>query len=116
MCETHRTVFDTVCETTQEVHDVVDDFVTCQTVNKEVCRDVQDGFTTTQQCDQLPQEKCSIVQQTVKKYSPKVQCNKFGREICSAGCAIKEVSKWFKSNYMFTNTHFTRLLQFVRTR
>ena len=90
-CKPHRTVYDTVCETAQEVHDVVDDVVNCRTENVEMCKPVTNGFITEEKCELWPQEKCEVTQQAVKKYSPKVQCKKLPREICSAGCAIKEV-------------------------
>ena len=86
-----RTVYDTVCETAQEVHDVVDDVVNCRTENVEMCKPVTNGFLTEEKCELWPQERCEVTQQAVKKYSPKVQCKKLPREICSAGCAIKEV-------------------------
>ena len=86
-----RTVYDTVCETAQEVHDVVDDVVNCRTENVEMCKPMTNGFITEEKCELWPQEKCEVTQQAVKKYSPKVQCKKLPREICSAGCAIKEV-------------------------
>ena len=85
-----RTVYDTVCETSQEVHEVVDDVVKCRTENVEMCKDVTNGFITENKCELWPQEKCDVTQETVKKYSPKVQCKKVGREICTAGCLIKE--------------------------
>ena len=85
-------MFDTVCETSQEVHDVVDDVVNCRTENVEMCKTVTTGFITEDQCELWPREKCEVTQQTVKKHSPKVQCKKLPREICSAGCAVKEVS------------------------
>ena len=80
-----------MCETAQEVHDVVDDVVNCRTENVEMCKPVTNGFITEEKCELWPQEKCEVTQQAVKKYSPKVQCKKLPREICSAGCAIKEV-------------------------
>ena len=87
-----RTVYDTTCETTQEAHDVVDDVVNCRTENVDICKPVtNNGVITEEKCELWPQEKCEVTQQTVKKYSPKVKCKKILREICSAGCAIKEV-------------------------
>ena len=88
-----RTVYDTVCETAQEVHEVVDDVVNCRTENVEMCKDVTNGFITEKKCELWPQEKCEVTQQAVKKYSPKVQCKKIPREICTAGCVVKEVKE-----------------------
>jgi len=84
------TVYDTVCETSQDVHEVEDDVVNCKTVNKEMCKTVQNGFLAEEKCELWPQEKCEITPQKVTKYSPKVQCKKLPREICTAGCAIEE--------------------------
>ena len=88
-----RTVFDTVCETAQEVHEVVDDVVNCRTENVEMCKDVTNGFITEKKCELWPQEKCKVTQQAVQKYSPKVQCKKIPRDICTAGCAVLEVKE-----------------------
>ena len=46
-----RTVYDTVCETAQEVHEVVDDVVNCRTENVEMCKDVTNGFITEKKCE-----------------------------------------------------------------
>ena len=87
-----RTVFDTVCETTQEVNEVLDDVVRCETVQKQVCKFANDGLRTQQQdCEELPHERCSVSQQPTERQSPRVTCNKIRKEICSDGCAIKEV-------------------------
>ena len=103
-----------MCETAQEVHDVVDDVVNCRTENVEMCKPVTNGFITEDKCELWPQEKCEVTQQAVKKYSPKVQCKKLPREICSAGCAIKEVKLvWLK---ICKISFLTRLLQCVLTR
>ena len=89
------TVYDTVCETSQDVHEVEDDVVNCKTVNKEMCKTVQNGFLEEEKCELWPQEECKITQQNVTKYSPKVQCKKIPREICTAGCAIEEVREGY---------------------
>ena len=89
------TVYDTVCETSQDVHEVEDDVVNCETVNKEMCKTVQNGFLEEEKCELWPQEECKITQQNVTKYSPKVQCKKIPREICTAGCAIEEVREGY---------------------
>ena len=85
-----KTVYDTVCETTQERHDVEDDVVNCKTENKEVCTNVRNGFNEEEKCDVLPQEVCEIAKKAVTKYSPKVECRKLSRKLCTAGCQIKQ--------------------------
>ena len=87
-----RTVFDTVCESSRDVREVLDDVVSCETVQRQVCKTVQNGERTGHDCEWLPHEKCSVGQQSVEKQSPKVQCKQIRREMCSDGCAIKEVS------------------------
>ena len=80
-----------MCETTQEVNAVLDDVVRCETVQKQVCKIVRNGERTQQDCEEFPHEKCSVSQQSVEKQSPKVTCNRIKKEMCSDGCAIKEV-------------------------
>ena len=85
------TVYDTVCETSQEAHDVEDDVVNCKTVNQEMYKIVNNGFLEEEKCGLWPQEQCEVTKQTVSKNSPKVECKKIPREICTAGCAVTEV-------------------------
>ena len=72
---------------------MVDDVVNCRTENVEMCKDVTNGFITEKKCELWPQEKCKVTQQAVQKYSPKVQCKKIPRDICTAGCAVLEVKE-----------------------
>ena len=39
----------------------------------EKCREVTQGYTTSQECDKWPQQVCSLSKQTVKKYSPETE-------------------------------------------
>ena len=84
------TVFDTVCETHQDAHDVEDDVVNCKTVDKEMCKIVTTGSLEEERCEVWPQEQCEVKKQVVRKFSPRVECEKVGREMCTAGCSIKE--------------------------
>ena len=94
------TVYDTVCETSQERHNVEDDVVNCETVNEEMCKTVQNGFLEEEQCELWPRERCEVTKQAVTKYSPKVECNKVSREICTAGCGVKEVNNLIQNERM----------------
>ena len=111
-----RTVFDTVCETAQEVHEVVDDVVNCRTENVEMCKDVTNGFITEKKCELWPQEKCEVTQQAVQKYSPKVQCKKIPRDICTAGCVVLEVKENISKILILASSHYFRLSRCVLTR
>ena len=43
----------------------------------EKCREVTQGYTTSQECDKWPQQVCSLSKQTVKKYSPETEVRGF---------------------------------------
>merc|ERR1712243_499943 len=65
-----RTEYESECWTKQEVHDVQDDVVACETVVEEKCQDNTSGYTTTTDCSKWPKEP---------------------RELCApAGCGFKE--------------------------
>merc|ERR1711962_1308089 len=68
-----RTEYESECWTKQEVHDVQDDVVECETV---------------------VEEKCNVSKKNVKKYTPITACTKEPRELCApAGCGFKEGSE-----------------------
>jgi len=86
-----RTVYESECITQQVVHQVEDDVANCQTEQEEKCMEVTEGFTTRQQCDTWPVERCKLEKKLVQKYTPKTACQKVPKEMCApAGCGIKE--------------------------
>merc|ERR1711990_157471 len=65
-----RTEYESECWTKQEVHDVQDDIVECETVVEEKCEDNTSGYTTTTDCSKWPKEVCNVSKKQVKKYTP----------------------------------------------
>jgi len=85
-----RTEYESECWTKQEVHDVFDDVVSCETVVDEKCEDETSGYTTNTKCSKWPREVCSVVKEAVTKYTPITGCTKEPRELCApAGCGFK---------------------------
>merc|ERR1711894_206088 len=86
-----RTEYESECWTKQEVHDVQDDVVECETIVEEKCEDNTSGYTTTTDCSKWPKEVCKVSKKQVKKYTPITACTKEPRELCApAGCGFKE--------------------------
>jgi len=86
-----RTEYESECWTKQELHDVQDDIVECESIFEEKCEDNTSGYTTTTECKQWPKEVCSVSKKPVKKYTPITGCTKEPRELCApAGCGFKE--------------------------
>jgi len=86
-----RTEYESECWTKQEVHDVEDDVVSCETVVDEKCEDETSGYTTNTKCSKWPREVCSVSKKNVKKYTPITGCTKEPRELCApAGCGFKQ--------------------------
>jgi len=81
--EVCRTVYESVCETRQKVHQVEDDVTNCKTEVMTKCRDVTQGYQTKQECDEWPVQRCSISKQKVNKYTPETSCHKEPREVCA---------------------------------
>ena len=89
-----RTEYESECWTKQEVHDVEDDIVSCETVVDEKCEDETSGYTTNTKCSKWPREVCSVSKKNVKKYTPITGCTKEPRELCApAGCGFSQVSQ-----------------------
>jgi len=89
--EVCRTEYESECWTKQEVHDVTDDVVDCETVVEEKCEDETSGYTTNTKCSKWPKEVCKVSKKQVKKYTPITGCTKEPRELCApAGCGFKE--------------------------
>ena len=89
-----RTEYESECWTKQEVHDVQDDVVECETVVEEKCEDNTSGYTTTTDCSKWPKEVCRVSKKSVKKYTPITGCTKEPRELCApAGCGFKQGSE-----------------------
>jgi len=89
-----RTEYESECWTKQEVHDVEDDIVSCETVVDEKCEDETSGYTTNTKCSKWPREVCSVAKKNVKKYTPITGCTKEPRELCApAGCGFKQGSE-----------------------
>merc|ERR1712018_783896 len=65
-----RTEYESECWTKQEVHDVEDDVVECETVVEEKCEDETSGYTTNTKCSKWPREVCSVQRTPVKKFTP----------------------------------------------
>merc|ERR1712142_91399 len=86
-----RTEYESECWTKQEVHDVQDDIVACETVVEEKCEDETSGYTTNTKCTKWPKEVCSVSKKNVKKYTPITGCTKEPRELCApAGCGFSQ--------------------------
>jgi len=86
-----RTEYESECWTKQEVHDVEDDVVSCETVVDEKCEDETSGYTTNTKCSKWPREVCSVAKKNVKKYTPITGCTKEPRELCApAGCGFTQ--------------------------
>jgi hypothetical protein len=86
-----RTEYESECWTKQEVHDVEDDVVECETVQDEKCEDQTAGYTSFTKCSKWPREVCKTAKKKVKKYSPITGCTKEPRELCApAGCGFTE--------------------------
>jgi len=86
-----RTEYESECWTKQEVHDVEDDIVSCETVVDEKCEDETSGYTTNTKCSKWPREVCSVSKKNVKKYTPITGCTKEPRELCApAGCGFSQ--------------------------
>jgi len=81
--EVCRTVYESVCETRQKVHQVEDDVTNCVTEVMTKCRDVTQGYQTKQECDEWPVQRCSISKQKVNKYTPETSCHKEPKEVCA---------------------------------
>merc|ERR1711936_787907 len=91
---TYVTQYESECWTKQEVHDVQDDVVECETVVEEKGEDNTSGYTTTTDCSKWPKEVCNVSKKNVKKYTPITACTKEPRELCApAGCGFKEGSE-----------------------
>jgi len=95
-CDTYgpeicRTQYESECWTKQEVHDVEDDVVECNTEMEEKCEEETSGYTTGTKCSKWPREVCTVSKKSVKKYTPITGCSKEPRELCApAGCGFKE--------------------------
>ena len=85
------TQYESECWTKQEVHEVEDDVVECETVVEEKCEDETSGYTTNTKCSKWPKEVCSVSKKQVKKYTPITGCTKEPRELCApAGCGFTQ--------------------------
>merc|ERR1711962_1720159 len=92
--EVCSTEYQSECETKQEVHDVEDDQVSCQTVIEEKCEDETSGYTTDTKCSKWPKEVCSVAKTPVTKFTPITRCDKVPVEICGpSGCGVTKGPK-----------------------
>ena len=69
-----RTEYESECWTKQEVHDVEDDVVECETIVEEKCEDETSGYTTNTKCSKWPKEdvprnqgNCVLLQAVVSR-------------------------------------------------
>jgi len=84
-----QTVYESECWTKQNVHEVEDDVTSCQTVLEQKCKEVTVGYTTKDECDEWPVEKCSVEKKLVKKVTPETGCHKEPVELCAPkGCGF----------------------------
>ena len=89
--EVCRTVYTTICETKQEVHEVNDDVVNCKTVYEEDCQDITQGYSTTRECRKWPKVECDKKNVPVTKYTPITECRKEPKEVCGPeGCILEK--------------------------
>jgi len=89
--EVCSTEYESECLTEQEIHEVTDDVVVCQTVVEEKCEDESSGYTTNTKCSKWPREVCSLSKQQTTKYTPLTKCTKVPVELCGpSGCGFKE--------------------------
>ena len=87
--EVCRIAYTTVCETKNEVREVVDDVASCKTIFESVCEDVRQGYVTESECKKWPKVKCNKITQKVKKLSPFSVCRSEPIEVCGPkGCEL----------------------------
>jgi len=91
--EVCQTIYESECATVQIVHEVEDDVTNCRTEQMKKCKEVTEGYTTRQDCDEWPVQRCSIEKKKVKKYTPETKCYKEPREHCAPrGCGFRNGS------------------------
>jgi len=91
--EVCKTIYESECATVQIVHEVEDDVTNCRTEQMKKCKEVTEGYTTREDCDEWPVQKCSIEKKKVKKYTPETKCYKEPREHCAPrGCGFRNGS------------------------
>jgi len=84
-----KTVYESECWTKQKVHEVEDDVTSCQTVHEQKCKEVTVGYTTKDECDEWPVERCTVEKKLVKKVTPETGCHKEPVELCAPkGCGF----------------------------
>ena len=88
---------------------VEDDVTNCRTEQMKKCKEVTEGYTTREDCDEWPVQRCSIEKKKVKKYTPETKCYKEPREHCAPrGCGYKNVSYLQMFRIVLTNIHYSR--------
>ena len=97
-----RTLYETVCATRQKVHEVEDDVADCKTETMTKCQEVVQGYQTKQECEDWPVQRCNLVKETRKKYTPETKCTKEPREVCAPeGCGFRNVRyHLFKARFL----------------
>jgi len=89
--EVCQTIYESSCATVQLVHEVEDDVTNCRTEQMKKCKEVTEGYTTREDCDEWPVQRCSIEKKKVKKYTPETKCHKEPKQMCAArGCGFSE--------------------------
>ena len=85
-----KTLYNTVCETSYEIHKVKDDVVDCKTVYEEDCRDVTQGYTTSEECTKWPKVECDLNTVDREKYTPITECRKVPKiATVPGGCVLE---------------------------
>ena len=92
--EVCKIAYTTVCETKNEVREVMDDVPSCKTIFESVCEDVRQGYVTKRECKKWPKVKCNKFTQKVMKLSPFSVCRSEPIEVCGPkGCELEPGEK-----------------------
>ena len=83
-----KIVFESICTTRYEEHEVNDDSADCSTIQEESCEVVNHGYSSKEECRKWPRTKCRIDTQTNKKYIPETSCEKIPRSLCGKGSIV----------------------------
>ena len=85
-----KTIYSTICETTYHIHKVKDDVVDCKTVYEKDCKDVTQGYTTSEECTTWPKVECNLDTVDKEKWTPITECRKEPKVITVPGDCVLE--------------------------
>ena len=61
-------------------------------MHEQKCKEVTVGYTTKDECDEWPVERCTVEKKLVKKVTPETGCHKEPVELCAPkGCGFTNV-------------------------